>query len=137
MQASSYSHTMSLIELEKQWGPLEGGLRHSHPELRNRIGIFRVRLGNRIMFVGCATEFDNGGLSKRLGDFTRPGASGRDHYAGAMIRQHRDEVEIDVLFTSSDAKGAELAKGLKAAFIRRYRPAWNVPRRVHQRQPTR
>ncbi|MFN3456418.1 MAG: hypothetical protein ACK4Z8_02435 [Novosphingobium sp.] len=110
-----------------RWRPLSGGLRQPHPELRLKVGLFRMLLGATPVYLGCATEFANGGLSKRLGDFTRPGHGARNHHAGVLIHEHRDQVEIELIVTGNDHAAATTAKRLKEAFLALDRPPWNVP----------
>lgn len=110
-----------------RWQPLPGGLRQHHPGLRPKVGLFRVLLKGSPMYLGCATEFANGGLSKRLGDFTRPGHGARNHHAGALIYEHRDQVEIELIVTGNDHAAATIAKRLKDSFLAWDRPPWNVP----------
>lgn len=120
-------HEVQFGKWKGQWRRLTGGLRHVHIDLSTSVGIYRVLHHGRVVYLGCATEYTNGGLMKRLRDFTRRSASGRSHHAGGLISEHRDEVEIEVLITGDDAAAALLAKQLKARFLKQKLPDWNVP----------
>jgi hypothetical protein len=110
-----------------EWRRLPGGLRHVHIDLSTSVGLYRVRHLGVVVYLGCATEHGNGGLMKRLRDFTRRSASARSHHAGGLIYEHRDAVDIEVLVTGDNAAAALLAKQLKARFLKQTVPDWNVP----------
>ncbi len=116
----------SVGEWNRSWVHLPGGLFNLPPELRDRVGLYRVRLAGDVRFIGCAREPGNGGIAKRLRDFTRNAAGGRDHHAGALIHQHRHEVEIDLLVTGTDEAAGHAAQRLKSALLQVFRPPWNV-----------
>ncbi|TDW65029.1 hypothetical protein EDF57_103205 [Novosphingobium sp. PhB55] len=63
---------------------------------------------------------------KRLFDFIRPGDSGRKHYAGQKIFEHRETLEVDVIVTGSDHKAGWTAQSLKTALLKQKKPAWNA-----------
>jgi hypothetical protein len=116
----------TLTDWSGEWRHLPGGLRHVHIDLSTSVGVYRVLHLGAVVYLGCATEHGNGGLMKRLRDFTRRSASARSHHAGGLIYEHRDEVEIEVLVTGDDAAAALIAKQLKTRFLKRKLPDWNV-----------
>ena len=113
-------------EWDRLWEPVPEGLTRYHPELRHKVGLYRVFLGNKISALGTGVG-RNGGLAKRLSDFRRPSSSGRRHYAGRLIREHLDELRVEVLITGFDAHAREVAMQVKPLMIRRHRPAWTAP----------
>ena len=72
----------TLTEWDADWTPVKGGFTVLHSELASEIGLFRADLGGTIMYIGKAVEVDNGGLRKRLSDFSRPSPSAREHHGG-------------------------------------------------------
>lgn len=119
---------MTPAEWNQQWQPLEGGLSRRHEELREAVGVFRIRRRNEVVYIGCAREYAKGGLSKRLFDFVRSGDSGRRHYAGQKIYEHRETLELDVIVTGTDCKAGWTALTLKAALLKLKQPPWNRTR---------
>lgn len=117
---------LSLAEWSEQRQRLDAGLRRTYPELRGLVGIIVVMLNGRDMFIGCATEYRRRGYAKRLADFTRPSASGRNYHAGWLIREHVDQVAVDIIPTGSDRAAAQVAKELKRALLAAGKPPWNV-----------
>lgn len=113
-------------EWNRLWRPVEGGLRHHHPQLRHQVGLYRVSRKGQIMALGAGTD-KSGGLAKRLSDFRRPNASGREHYAGRLIYEDRDVLEVEVLITGSGAAAREVGRQLKTPMIRLHRPVWTAP----------
>lgn len=116
----------ALTAWDNEWDRLDGGLRVPHPKLRNLVGLFRIIWRDMVVFVGCATEHTNGGLTKRLADFVRPSANGRNHHAGTLIHEHRDQVKVEVLVLGDDYVSGITAKQLKSAYLRKLTPLWNV-----------
>lgn len=119
---------MTPAEWNRKWRPLEGGLSKRHDALREAVGVFRFRRRNEVVYIGCAREYAKGGLMKRLSDFIRPGDSGRKHYAGQKIYEHRATLEVDVIVTGTDYSAGVIAQRLKGALLGMKKPAWNVAR---------
>lgn len=117
----------SVQQWNEEWIAVKGGFEAPQPQLRSKVGLFRAILGGCVMFVGGATEYRNGGFTKRLGDFRRKGKSGRNHYAGALIHDHLDSLELEILCTGSDRKARETANLLKRPMIELHKPLWNAP----------
>lgn len=115
-----------LEEWDRLWEPVPGGLMRYHPELRGKVGLYRVLWGREITALGTGVEKE-GGLAKRLSDFRRPSASGRRHYAGQLIHERLDELRVEVLVTGADAHAREVALQLKPLMTRMHRPAWTAP----------
>jgi hypothetical protein len=89
------------------------------------VGLYRAKLSGRIVYVGRAVEYDNGGLRKRLSDYTRESDSGRRHASGKLMNANAGDLTIDVLITGGDENAAEAARRLEAYFIGKYQPEWN------------
>ena len=94
-------------------------------QLSTFVGLYRATLDGEIVYVGRAVEFSNGGLRKRLSDYTRNSDSSRKHASGQSMNKHRADLSIDVLITGSDQEAAEIAKVLERHFIKLYNPIWN------------
>jgi hypothetical protein len=118
----------TLEEWDRLWTKVEGGFQHYHPELRHVVGLIRVSRDGQIMALGTGCDRD-GGLAKRQSDFRRPGSSGRNHYAGRLIYEHRHELLVEVLITGSDSHAQEIGRQLKTLMIERHRPKWKAPAR--------
>jgi hypothetical protein len=119
-----------LSQWDLDWKRIEGGFRAPHPELRNKIGVFRAVLNDKVMYVGIGTEHSNGGLAKRIADFSRSSDSARKSQSGRNIFEHRHNLEIDILVLAPIPGARATAKLLKTAMIERSRAAWNAPKHV-------
>lgn len=117
----------ALSEWMQEWHRVEGGLYTQEPELPFLIGVYRFILSGEVVYLGRATEFTNGGFTKRFRDFTRKGAGGRNHHAGQLAYEHRRQLEVEVIVTGIDQAAAWTAKRLKRALLARELPRWNVP----------
>ena len=122
-----------LAQWDLEWKRVDGGFLSPHPELRHQIGLFRAMLNDRVMFIGIGTEDRNGGLAKRIADFTRTSPSARRHQGGQNIFDHKRDLALDVLTLAGASNTRVIAKRIKAAMIERHRPAWNVPKNVVDR----
>lgn len=116
----------SVEEWDRLWKPVEGGLKHYHPELRHRIGLCRFLLGGTVMAIAAGTEWPRG-LAKRLSDFSRPSSSGRNHHAGQLIYEHRHKLKVEVLILGESKSAGEIAPELKDRMIEHHRIAWSKP----------
>lgn len=126
------THTESLLigqkaieEWDREWKLVAGGLKAYQPKLRRIVGLFRVRRGSQIMFIGQATEL-KGGLAKRLSDHHRPGTGGRNYRAGRLIYEHRHELVVEVLMVGVGTSAQSLSRALKPTMLERHKPPWNV-----------
>lgn len=135
------THTESLLigqkaieEWDREWKLVAGGLKAYQPKLRRIVGLFRVRRGSQIMFIGQATEL-KGGLAKRLSDHHRPGNSGRNYRAGRLIYRYRHELVVEVLIVGAGSQAQSDTRDLKPRMLQRHKPPWNVRRAVARAKP--
>lgn len=89
------------------------------------VGLYRARLGGRIVYIGRAIEFSNGGFRKRLSDYRRQSDSARKHESGQQMNTYSDQISIDILVTGDDAAAADVARELERLLIGKYTPEWN------------
>ena len=134
-QTSPMIGDSTIDDWEVEWTHLNGGLRQRHHELDGLLGLFRLTLNGQDVFIGTGIDIKDG-LPKRLYDFHRQSDSGRDHHAGRLIYQHRDQVEVQVLITGTDREAQRIARQLKRAMVERHRPAWNAPVPVRAKKAT-
>ncbi|RYY22660.1 MAG: hypothetical protein EOP62_22625 [Sphingomonadales bacterium] len=111
-------------EWDRSWIKVPHGLKHHQRDLRDKVGLYRINLGHRTVAIGTGTD-KGGGLAKRLSDFRRKSPSGRNHYAGRLIYEHLDRLEVDVLITGGRYE-PETGRQLRTPMIRRHRPDWTV-----------
>jgi hypothetical protein len=116
----------TISQWDRDWTPIAGGFSVPHPELRQSVGLIRAVFRGQVMYIGQATEWKNGGLAKRLADFTRPSPSGREHYGARYIRDHLGQLELEVLITGSDKQAAQTAKVLRAHMLALHSPPKNL-----------
>lgn len=93
--------------------------------LSSSVGLYRARLAGEIVYIGRAVEYSNGGLRKRLSDYTRASDSSRTHNSGKLMNAHSSALTIDILITGGDQDAADVARKLEAYFIGKYKPQWN------------
>ena len=119
-----------LNEWERRWQPV-GRLQASDDptekselwrERNAEIGVYRILLGRKVMYIGKAEEVKNGGFRKRLSDYTRKSDSGRKHASGQKIHANAQMLYVEIVSTATVAG----AKRLEAILIAKYRPGWNV-----------
>ena len=115
----------TLQEWERNWEYLGTLSSSSLGHLSSSVGLYRAKLGGKVVYIGRAVEYSNGGLRKRLSDYTRGSNSARKHKSGQLMNQHADQLSIDVLVTGSDSEAANVAKKLEQYFIGIYGPEWN------------
>ena|SRR4028118_2190339 len=111
-------------EWDARWRP-EGRLAQDFGRLRKQVGLYKAKHEGRIMYIGKATEHANGGLRKRLHDYSRLSASSRGSFGGRKMYEHREELEIEILVTGEGRAGSQIATCLEDLFVERYEPIWN------------
>ncbi|MDV2860728.1 GIY-YIG nuclease family protein [Psychrobacter sp. CAM01] len=65
------------------------------------IGVYKGELDDELVYIGKATEINNGGFRKRLRDYTRESDSARNYPAGRKMFENKDKVIISVSFSDS------------------------------------
>ena len=115
----------SFLEWDSLWKPV-GTLSQKKFMSYKTIGLYRAFLGNKVVYVGRAVEFGNGGLSKRLNDYVRNSNSGRKSAAGCKMFAYRNLLNIEVLEVGSQKEDVALVKLLERIYIYDLTPEWNV-----------
>lgn len=123
--ASTKYNGKTLLEWDRRWESI-GTLAFANTTMYNNVvGLYRMVLNGRTVYVGRATELFNGGLRKRLNDYRRDNGSARKHKSGQLIYNHRNELSVYVLPVGSTPEAVEATKKLEGLFIAKYMPAWN------------
>jgi hypothetical protein len=89
------------------------------------VGLYKAELGGKVMYIGRAVEYSNGGIRKRLSDYTRESDSARKHTSGKLIHANAAELKISILLVGTDEEAAEATRKLERYFIGKYSPEWN------------
>ncbi|NLH92731.1 MAG: hypothetical protein GX466_00690 [Candidatus Cloacimonetes bacterium] len=89
------------------------------------VGLYKAELDGKVMYVGRAVEYSNGGIRKRLSDYTRESDSARKHTSGRLMHAHAADLEIYVLLVGRDEEATEATRKLERYFIGKYSPEWN------------
>lgn len=89
------------------------------------IGIYRAILHDRVVYIGKATELNNGGLRKRLRDYTRSSPSARNYPAGQLMHDNRNEIQIEIIVFNRSLESIPQVESLEAQLIREMKPVWN------------
>ena len=115
----------TLREWEGKWQHLGTLSSVNLSHLSGSVGLYRAKLGGKVVYIGRAVEHSNGGLRKRLSDYTRESNSSRTHKSGQLMNKHASELSMDVLITGEDAEASTVAKKLEQYFIGTHSPEWN------------
>jgi len=89
------------------------------------VGLYRARLNGKVVYIGRAVEYSNGGFRKRLSDYRRQSNSARKHGSGQKMNANSDQLNIEILVTGGDKYAAEVAKKLETLLVGKYKPEWN------------
>jgi hypothetical protein len=89
------------------------------------IGLYRATLNGVIVYIGKATELNNGGFRKRLRDYTRASSSARNYPSGLLMHRHRDELEIEILIFERSIKSVPEIEAREKDIINQFNPDWN------------
>ena len=94
-------------------------------EYSKDIGVYRAILNGEVVYIGKATELNNGGFRKRLRDYTRTSNSARNYPAGDLMHQHKDEIQIEIVIFERSLDSVSGIETLEAKLIKEFNPVWN------------
>lgn len=115
----------SLQQWDREWQSI-GYLNSANLTPYNKfVGLYRHKIGGKVIYVGRAIELHNGGFSKRLSDYRRDSNSARKHKSGQLINENLDQITTDVLIVGDTEEAVQLTKVLEIQFIVKYNPSWN------------
>ncbi len=92
---------------------------------RGDIGLYRARLNDEIVYLGKATELNNGGFRKRLRDYTRKSPSARSYTAGQLMYCHRNDLKIEIRIFERSLESIPKIEVCEKKLIKQYEPEWN------------
>ena len=107
---------------ELDWIVLDGWYRNKLVGFDQVRGLFRARLNGETMFIGRAAAQDSS-LKSRLDAYRRRYGTGRNHYAGQMIYDHRAEIVMGIAVL--DLPAFEINR-LAEDLIEKHQPPWNM-----------
>lgn len=90
------------------------------------IGIYRAILNDEVVYIGKATELENGGFRKRLRDYTRSSTSARNFPAGELMHSNRDNLHIEIVLFERTLESIPKIESLETQLIREMKPIWNL-----------
>jgi len=85
------------------------------------IGIYKAIKDEELVYIGKATELNNGGFRKRLRDYTRHSDSARNYPSGVLMNQHQNDIVIFILEMDS----IEQINQKEIELIGELNPCWN------------
>jgi excinuclease UvrABC nuclease subunit len=89
------------------------------------IGIYRAILNDEVVYIGKATELNNGGFRKRLRDYTRSSSSARNYPAGELMYSNRNNLRIEIIVFKRTVESIPEIVELEAKLIKMTMPVWN------------
>jgi len=90
------------------------------------IGVYKATLKGDVVYIGKATELNNGGFRKRLRDYTRTSDSARNYPSGIKMHDNRKEVIIEILLMRRSIAGISDAEQKEKELINLLNPIWNI-----------
>ena len=106
---------------DEEWVEMEGGFGVAHNSLHYQIGLFRADLKSEPKVMGSATDFDGGGLFKRLQTFRSPiRQTGNNHKAANYIKDNMNDLTLWVITMGKGAGSDRIAKELCKIMRKRY-----------------
>lgn len=123
----------SLSEWNTLWQPLPDASTQPHSELSGKIGLMRFVLDGETKYIARATE-TRGGIAKGLRRIFGPEQTGNSSFGAQMVREHADELQVDVLVVSGEENSPAVAKALKIKMNALYNPEWGRPHKWRMEQ---
>lgn len=116
----------TVSEWDTQWREMKGGFLQPPHQLRGQVGLFCAVLDGRRMYIGCSAAWDGGKLAERIQAFKRKPQTGNDHYGAWIIREHLDDLALEVILLGTSPRHCDSIVTLKFAMIAHHQPPWNV-----------
>lgn len=112
-----------IYEWNAEWKE-QGYLKHMQfDDFEYILGLFKVSLNGRVVFVGKSKPFDEGALKEALTDFRCGVYSGKYK---TFTKNEKMNLKVEVLDIGKNENSERLAERLQAAFVERYNPRWNL-----------
>jgi excinuclease UvrABC nuclease subunit len=108
----------------REWQRI-GVLKQDFSKYNKDIGVYRALLNDEVVYVGKATELDNGGFRKRLRDYTRESDSARNYPAGEKMYEHRDDIQIEIIVFDRNPRSIPEIEACEKSLIKELNPKWN------------
>lgn len=89
------------------------------------IGVYRAILNDEIVYIGKATELNNGGFRKRLRDYTRQSPSARNYPAGKLMFSNKNNLKIEIVVFNRAVESIPEIEALEKRLISEIKPIWN------------
>lgn len=89
------------------------------------IGIYQAILNDKVVYIGKATELENGGFRKRLRDYTRSSTSARNYPAGKLMYANRENLQIEIILFNRTFESIPKIEALETQLIKEMKPIWN------------
>ena len=88
------------------------------------IGVYKAILYGQVVYIGKATELENGGFRKRLRDYTRKSNSARDYSSGKKMYENKNNIIIEIFILERNKNGIKKSGDLEKYFIKKFDPLW-------------
>jgi cob(I)alamin adenosyltransferase len=111
---------------DRCWTPIGKLIEADLSPFNHDVGLYRHKAGGKVIYIGKATELNNGGLRKRLSDYRRTSDSAREHKSGKIINRMLDKIYTDILIVGSTQSAVEITEELEKAMIQKYSHLINV-----------
>jgi len=90
------------------------------------VGVYRAWLDNKIVYIGRATGWSNGGFKECLSCYIMDNNIARSCVSWKLMHEYKNQLHIDIITTGSDEEDVKVATQLEAGLTEKYRPVWNV-----------
>lgn len=117
----------TLNQWDREWRSI-GMLRNVQGNisyLNKSVGLYRAKSNGKVVYIGRAIEYNNGGLRKRLTDYVRSSESSRGTNSSNNMNTYKENLYIDVLIVGENEEAANITRKLEIMMIGKYRPQWN------------
>lgn len=94
-------------------------------EWNDCIGLYMHKINGKVMYIGRAIEYNNGGFRKRLSDYCRDSGSARKHPSGQKIYANRYRIQTYLLVVGNDEAAKAKTILLEKLFVGQFNPPWN------------
>lgn len=121
---------LSIASWDEKWMFVPQGFVAPQRHLRNKVGVWAARRGNKLVYIAAAANMLGSGLSGGLARAYVKNPSGDQGGGLEKVQQYRAELDAYVIAMDRSSENIKIIAALKKAMMQRHDPEWNRPEAI-------
>lgn len=121
---------LSIASWDQKWIFVPQGFVAPQRHLRNKVGVWAAKQGNKFVYIAAAANMRGSGLSGGLARAYVKNPSGDQGGGLEKVQQYRAELDAYVIAMDRSSENIKIIAALKEAMMQRHDPEWNQPEAI-------